>query len=193
LYRRHGLTDDLTVLAVVNDLFPRIGHRFGRADLRRRRCDYVRALLGPVGRKNGWQLAEHAGHRTPDGLQRLLNGAAWNADDVRDDLQTYVADKLGQADGALNDTGFVFKQRQLGAGSVLDSNDGISDRKLLSMKMLTPSGLVQWSRCRSSSSRCSCSRTMRSRRKWREALARVAWKSTLSCHETPRSASSRSR
>nr|WP_235029742.1 transposase [Streptomyces sp. 3213.3] len=89
----------------------RIGHRFGRADLRRRMRDYVRALLGPVGRKNGWQLAEHAGHHTPDGLQRLLNGATWNADDVRDDLQTYVADKLGEADGVLilDDTGFVKK------------------------------------------------------------------------------------
>ncbi|MER7220465.1 IS701 family transposase [Streptomyces eurythermus] len=89
----------------------RIGHRFGRADLRRRMRDYVRALLGPVGRKNGWQLAEHAGHRTPDGLQRLLNGATWNADDVRDDLQTYVADKLGEADGVLivDGTGFVKK------------------------------------------------------------------------------------
>ncbi|MEU4173507.1 IS701 family transposase [Streptomyces sp. NPDC026665] len=89
----------------------RIGHRFGRADLRRRMRDYVRALLGPVGRKNGWQLAEHAGHRTPDGLQRLLNRATWNADDVRDDLQTYVAERLGEADGVLilDDTGFVKK------------------------------------------------------------------------------------
>ncbi|MFG2886749.1 hypothetical protein ACGFYV_31380 [Streptomyces sp. NPDC048297] len=61
----------------LNDLFLRIGHRFGRADLRRRMRDYVRALLGPVGRKNGWQLAEYAGHSTPDGLQRLLDGATW--------------------------------------------------------------------------------------------------------------------
>ncbi|MDQ1041373.1 SRSO17 transposase [Streptomyces sp. V3I8] len=95
----------------LNDLFLRIGHRFGRADLRRRMRDYVRALLGPVGRKNGWQLAEYAGHRTPDGLQRLLNRATWNADDVRDDLQTYVAERLGEADGVLilDDTGFVKK------------------------------------------------------------------------------------
>jgi len=95
----------------LDELFLRIGHRFGRADLRRRMRDYVRALLGPVGRKNGWQLAEHAGHRTPDGLQRLLNGATWNADDVRDDLQTYVADKLGEDGGVLilDDTGFVKK------------------------------------------------------------------------------------
>ncbi|MFF0588189.1 IS701 family transposase [Streptomyces sp. NPDC003781] len=95
----------------LDDLFLRIGHRLGRDDLRRRKRDYIRALLGPVGRKNGWQLAEHAGHRTPDGLQRLLNGATWNADDVRDDLQTYIADKLGEADGVLilDDTGFAKK------------------------------------------------------------------------------------
>ncbi len=30
--------------------------------------DYVRGLLGPVGRKNSWQLAEHAGNATPYGL-----------------------------------------------------------------------------------------------------------------------------
>ncbi|WFB84954.1 MULTISPECIES: hypothetical protein [Streptomyces] len=35
----------------LDDIFLRIGHPFGRADLRRRMRDYVRALLGPVGRK----------------------------------------------------------------------------------------------------------------------------------------------
>ncbi|MGW6793997.1 IS701 family transposase, partial [Streptomyces chartreusis] len=40
----------------LDDLSLRIGHHFGRADLRRRMRDYVRALLGPVGRKNGRQL-----------------------------------------------------------------------------------------------------------------------------------------
>ncbi|MFH9044554.1 IS701 family transposase [Streptomyces sp. NPDC017966] len=102
---------DVTWDRELDDLFLRIGHRFGRADLRRRMRDYVRALLGPVGRKNGWQLAEYAGHHTPDGLQRLLNGATWEADDVRDDLQTYVADKLGEDGGVLilDDTGFIKK------------------------------------------------------------------------------------
>ncbi len=91
----------------LNDLFLRIGHRFGRADLRRRMRDHVRALLGPVGRENGWQLTEHAGHRTPDGLQRLLHRATWNADGVRDDLQTYITERLSEADGVLilDDTG----------------------------------------------------------------------------------------
>jgi hypothetical protein len=73
--------------------------------------DYVRALLGPVGRKNSWQLAEYAGHHTPDGPKRLPNGATWNADDVRDVLQTYVAERLGEDGGVLilDNTGFVKK------------------------------------------------------------------------------------
>ncbi|WP_247697557.1 transposase, partial [Streptomyces sp. b94] len=95
----------------IEELFLRIGHRFGRVDLRRRMRAYVRGLLGPVGRKNSWQLAEHAGHATPHGLQNLLNRARWNPDDVRDDLQEYVAERLGGPDGVLivDDTGFLKK------------------------------------------------------------------------------------
>jgi len=36
-----------------------------------------------VERKNGWQLAEHLGEAGPQGVQRLLNAASWDADDVR--------------------------------------------------------------------------------------------------------------
>jgi hypothetical protein len=46
-------------------LHARIAGRFGRAEPRRRVLAYLRGLLGNVGRKNGWQLAEHAGERTP--------------------------------------------------------------------------------------------------------------------------------
>ncbi|WP_436969504.1 IS701 family transposase [Actinacidiphila glaucinigra] len=95
----------------LDDLFVTIGHRFGRVELRRRMRDYVRGLLAPVARKNSWQLAEQAGHTTPDGLQHLLAGAKWNPDDIRDDLQEFVADKLGDNDGVLiiDDTGFIKK------------------------------------------------------------------------------------
>ncbi|MDT0470483.1 IS701 family transposase, partial [Streptomyces sp. DSM 41699] len=55
----------------LEELFLRIGSRFTRIEPRRRMRDYVRGLLAPVGRKNGWQLAEWAGHATPDGLQYL--------------------------------------------------------------------------------------------------------------------------
>jgi len=49
-----------------------IAGRFVRAEPRRRALAYLRGLLGNVARRNGWQLAEHAGERTPDGMQRLL-------------------------------------------------------------------------------------------------------------------------
>jgi hypothetical protein len=48
-------------------LHARIAPRFTRAEPRRRVLAYLRGLLGNVGRKNGWQLAEHAGERTPTG------------------------------------------------------------------------------------------------------------------------------
>lgn len=63
--------------------------------------DYVRALLAPIARKNSWQLAEQAGHPTPDGLRHLLSRARWNPDDIRDDLQTFVAERLSRPDGVL--------------------------------------------------------------------------------------------
>ncbi|MBT3152324.1 IS701 family transposase [Streptomyces sp. CHD11] len=95
----------------LDDLFLTIGHRFGRVELRRRMGDYVRGLLAPVARRNSWQLAEQAGHRTPDGLQHLLAGSKWEPDEIRDDLQEYVAGKLGENDGVLiiDDTGFIKK------------------------------------------------------------------------------------
>jgi DDE superfamily endonuclease len=91
-------------------VFGRVAGRFGRADLRWRMRDYVRGLLGQAARKNGWQLAEWAGHRTPDGFQRLLNSSTWDADALRDDVRAYVAERLGP-DGVLiiDDTGFIKK------------------------------------------------------------------------------------
>ncbi|WP_241777906.1 transposase, partial [Streptomyces sp. CT34] len=81
--------------AELEELFMQVGRQFSRSDLRRRMHAYVHGLLGPVGRKNGWQLAEYAGHRTPTGLQHPLSCARWNPDELRDDLQEYVAEKLG--------------------------------------------------------------------------------------------------
>jgi SRSO17 transposase len=89
----------------------RIGRRFGRSEPRRRASDYIRGLLSTTERKNGWQLAEHIGDPTPDGVQHLLARADWDADAVRDDLLGYVAEHLGDADGVLvvDETGFLKK------------------------------------------------------------------------------------
>jgi SRSO17 transposase len=61
--------------------------------------------------KNGWTLAEAAGDATPDGMQRLLNAASWDADGTRDDLRTYVVEHLGEPEGVLvvDETGFLKK------------------------------------------------------------------------------------
>lgn len=85
--------------AGLESVFARVAGRFSRVDLRRRMRDCVRGLLAPVERKNGWQLAEYAGHRGRAGFQHLLNGASWDADAVRDDVQHCVAESLGTPDG----------------------------------------------------------------------------------------------
>jgi SRSO17 transposase len=97
--------------AGLDALHVRIAGRFTRAEPRRRALAYLRGLLGNVGRKNGWQLAEHAGERTPDGMQRLLATADWDPDRVRDDLRAYVVERLGDVGAVLvvDETGFLKK------------------------------------------------------------------------------------
>jgi SRSO17 transposase len=89
----------------------RIAPRFGRAEPRRRALAYLRGLLAPLGRKNGWQLAEAAGDATPDGVQDFLSRMRWDADAVRDDLRAYVVEHLGDPDAVLvlDETGFLKK------------------------------------------------------------------------------------
>jgi len=89
----------------------RIGPRFARAEARRRAQTYLRGLLSPLERKNGWQLAEAAGDRTPYATQHLLDRADWDAEAVRDDLRAYVVEQLGDPAAVLvvDETGFVKK------------------------------------------------------------------------------------
>jgi SRSO17 transposase len=97
--------DEITVVG------ERIGGRFARSEPRQRAVGYVRGLLSGTERKNGWQLAEHLGDPTPDGVQHLLARADWDADAVRDDLLGYVREHLGDPDGVLvvDETGFLKK------------------------------------------------------------------------------------
>jgi len=92
-------------------LVEQIAPRFRRIEPRRRVRAYLQGLLAPMERKNGWQLAEHAGDRTPDAVQDFLARMCWEADQVRDDLRAYVIAQLGEADGVLvlDETGFVKK------------------------------------------------------------------------------------
>jgi SRSO17 transposase len=97
--------------AGLEGVMERIGARFGRVEPRRRALAYLRGLLSPIERKNGWQLAEIAGDRTPDGVQDFLARVHWDTDAVRDDLRAYVIEYLSDAQAvlALDETGFVKK------------------------------------------------------------------------------------
>ena len=72
---------------------------------------YVRGLLAPLERKNGWTLAEASGFRSPNGLQDFLQSPAWVPDLVRDDVRGYVVEHLGDRDAVLvaDETGFLKK------------------------------------------------------------------------------------
>jgi SRSO17 transposase len=76
---------------------------------------YLAGLLGRVERKNSWQMAEQMGETGPQGAQRLLNAARWDADAVRDDLREYVVEHLGEEDSGMlivDETGFLKKGKK---------------------------------------------------------------------------------
>ena len=51
---------------------------FARAEAWLQAGKYVGALVSGLPRRNGWTIAEHAGDRSPDRTQRLLNRASWD-------------------------------------------------------------------------------------------------------------------
>ena len=95
----------------LDELAQRLAPRFARVEARRRASAYLRGLLAPLERKNGWQLAEAAGDATPDGVQDFLSRMRWDADAVRDDLRAYVVEHLGDPEAVLvlDETGFLKK------------------------------------------------------------------------------------
>jgi SRSO17 transposase len=99
-----------------DELMGRLACSFKRVEPRRRLRALVRGLLAELPRKNCWTLAEHAGDISPAGMQHLLSRASWDADQVRDDLRTYVTERLGGAGAVLvvDETGDLKK----GTGTV---------------------------------------------------------------------------
>src|SRR5215813_627192 len=92
-------------------MFALIQQRFPRDEPRQHALAYLKGLLSPVERKNGWQLAEAAGDSTPYAIQHLLGRAQWSADEVRDDLRQYVVAHLSDKQAVLvvDETGFLKK------------------------------------------------------------------------------------
>jgi SRSO17 transposase len=92
-------------------LHERFVHRFSREEPRQSALAYMRGLIAPLERKNGWTLAEEAGYGGPDRIHRLLNRIEWDADEVLDDVRDSVVEHLGDRDAVLivDDTGFLKK------------------------------------------------------------------------------------
>jgi SRSO17 transposase len=110
-FKRRADSELRRVDAGWSELQTRLGKHFPRHETRSNASAYIKGLLGRVERKNGWQLAEAAGHNRPDKLQYLLERARWDADVARDDLIAYVRDTMGTKNGALvlDETGFLKK------------------------------------------------------------------------------------
>ena len=99
----------------LGELHARVAGRFLRPEVRERAYRYLAGLLSRVERKNSWQMAEAMGERGPQGAQRLLNAARWDADAVRDDLREYVVEHLGDEDSGVlivDETGFLKKGKK---------------------------------------------------------------------------------
>jgi len=87
----------------------RIGQHFSRSEARNSAFAYLQALLSPVERKNGWQMAEQVGHNNPYRFQHLLGRAQWDADALTSEVCQYVVEHL-ETDGAIlaiDETGFI--------------------------------------------------------------------------------------
>ena len=95
----------------LDEVARRIGARFPRSETRDRVRAYLVGLLGPVQRKNAWQVAEQIGDADPYGVQYLMGRSEWDPDAVRDDLRDYVIESLGDPDAVLilDETGFLKK------------------------------------------------------------------------------------
>jgi SRSO17 transposase len=97
--------------AELEQLLARFGRLFVRAEPREQAGRYLEGLLGPVKRKNGWQLAEHLGDARPWRTQRVLSHVLWDEEAARDLCRDHAVERLGADDAVLvvDETGFVKK------------------------------------------------------------------------------------
>jgi SRSO17 transposase len=103
------VSDLVTWYQSLNALHARLASHFARPEPHARALRYVQGILSTIDRKNGWQLAEQAHEATPYGMQRLLSGAVWDADGVRDDIRAFLLQQVGRSHliAAIDETGML--------------------------------------------------------------------------------------
>jgi len=89
----------------------RLDPLFYRRESKRHAEQYLRGLLSPLARKNGWTITEYVGEPEPKRLQRLLNLSPWEADALLEVNRKYAMDHLADPAGILvaDPTGFAKK------------------------------------------------------------------------------------
>jgi SRSO17 transposase len=95
----------------LRELTGRMGRLFARPEPREVFHDLIEGLLSDLEKKNGWTLAQRAGHTHPGRMQAFLCRGAWSADALEAEVRGYVVDHLGDPDGVLiiDDTQMVKK------------------------------------------------------------------------------------
>ena len=86
---------------------------FYRTESKKHAEQYVRGLLSPLARKNGWTISEYVGEPEPKALQRLLNLSPWDVDALLALNREYAMENLADPGGILvaDPTGFAKKGR----------------------------------------------------------------------------------
>ena len=98
----------------LEDLLGRVTPLFYRTESRRHAEQYLRGLLAPLQRKNGWTIAEHVGEREPKALQRFLNLTPWDVEELLALNRDYAMEHLASGSAILvaDPTGFAKKGKK---------------------------------------------------------------------------------
>ena len=78
------------------ELLGRLRSCFVRTQTWQHAGKYVSALVSEIPKRNGWTIAQHAGDRTPDRTQRLLNRAAWDTFAAMSQIRRFAAAGLDE-------------------------------------------------------------------------------------------------
>jgi SRSO17 transposase len=92
----------------------RLSPYFARCEARQAAFNYIQALLCPVERKNGWQVAEQVGDANPYRVQHLLGRAQWDETQLCQEVRGYGIEGLSEPEDifALDETGFLKQGNQ---------------------------------------------------------------------------------
>jgi SRSO17 transposase len=97
-----------------DQILVRISSLFVHPASRRHAQQYLRGLLAPITRKNGWTIAEYTGEKEPKAMQRFLNIATWDAEALCGVVCDYAIEHLADPRAVLvaDPTGFAKKGKK---------------------------------------------------------------------------------